>query len=87
MNVQEPFDSFRVRLKAGSASCEARTREYLSVISSRKNLNAFLSVFEEEALEQARSIDKKLEDGTAGPLAGMVVAVKDVLCMKGKRTT
>ena len=87
MNVKEPFDSFRTRLKTGNDSCEARTREYLSVISSRKNLNAFLLVFEEEALEQARSIDKKIRAGNAGPLAGMAVAVKDVLCMKGKRTT
>ncbi|MGA7161565.1 MAG: Asp-tRNA(Asn)/Glu-tRNA(Gln) amidotransferase subunit GatA [Bacteroidota bacterium] len=87
MKAKEPFDSFRTRLKAGNDSCEARTREYLSAISSQKNLNAFLSVFEEEALERARSIDKKIEAGNAGPLAGMSVAVKDVLCMKGKRTT
>ncbi len=87
MNVKEPFDSFRTRLKTGNDSCEARTREYLSVVSSRKNLNAFLLVFEEEALEQARSIDKKIRAGNAGPLAGMAVAVKDVLCVKGKRTT
>ena len=38
----------------GDDSCEARTREYLSVVSGRKNLNAFLLVFEEEAIEQAR---------------------------------
>ena len=79
MNVKEPFDSFRARLLAGDDSCEARTREYLSVISRRNNLNAYLSVFEEEALEGARSVDKKIRAGNAGPLAGMAVAVKDVL--------
>ncbi len=87
MNVKESFDSFRARLGTGADSCEARTREYLSVISSRNNLNAFLLIFEEEALEQARSVDKKIRAGNAGPLAGMAVAVKDVLSMKGKRTT
>jgi len=87
VNVKESFDSFRARLGTGADSCEARTREYLSVISSRNNLNAFLLIFEEEALEQARSVDKKIRAGNAGPLAGMAVAVKDVLSMKGKRTT
>lgn len=87
MNAKEPFDSYRSRLNTGEESCEAKTQQYLSKISQRKNLNAFLSVFEEEVLAQARLVDKKIKAGNAGPLAGMVVAVKDVLCMKGKRTT
>ena len=86
MTVREPFDSYRNRLSSGE-SCESRTREYLAVISNRKNLNAYLSVFEEEAIERSRSVDRKISDGKAGLLAGMVVAVKDVLCMQGKRTT
>jgi len=32
-------------------------------------------------------VDEKLRSGTAGPLAGMVVAVKDVLSMQGTKTT
>ena len=87
MDVKEPFDSYGAGLMAAGASCEARIREYLSAISRRTSLNAFLSVFEEEALEQARCIDKKISTGNAGPLAGMAVAVKDVLSMKGKKTT
>jgi aspartyl-tRNA(Asn)/glutamyl-tRNA(Gln) amidotransferase subunit A len=87
VNVNEPFDAFRARLISGQESCEAKTQQYLSTISRRKNLNAFLSVFEDEALAHARSVDKKIKAGIAGPLAGMVVAVKDVMCMKGKRTT
>jgi aspartyl-tRNA(Asn)/glutamyl-tRNA(Gln) amidotransferase subunit A len=87
VNAKEPFDSYRSRLNTGEESCEAKTQQYLSKISQRKNLNAFLSVFEEEVLAQARLVDKKIKAGNAGPLAGMVVAVKDVLCMKGKRTT
>jgi aspartyl-tRNA(Asn)/glutamyl-tRNA(Gln) amidotransferase subunit A len=87
VNLKEPFDSFHPRLASGGDSCEARTREYLSAVSTRKNLNAYLTVFEGEALERARAVDTKIKTGNAGPLAGMVVAVKDVLCMKGKRTT
>jgi len=38
-----------------------------------------LSVFNTEALDRARLIDKKIEQGTAGKLAGLVVGIKDVL--------
>lgn len=86
IDVREPFDAYRNRLSTGE-SCEERTRQHLSVISDRKNLNAFLSVFEEEAMERARSVDRRISEGKGGPLAGMVTAVKDVLCMRGKRTT
>ncbi len=87
MNTRESYDSYRTRLLNREESVEARVKGYLSVIDQRKNLNAFLSVFEEEALQFARIIDAKINNGKAGTLAGMVIAVKDVLCMKGKRTT
>ncbi len=87
MSAKGPFDTFRASHGEGGVSCEAEVSACLSAISRRANLNAFLSVFEEEALEHARSIDKKLGEGKAGPLAGMAIAVKDVLSMKGKRTT
>lgn len=67
--------------------CEATTAEYLQRIEAQKHLNAFLAVFSEEARERARAIDKKLSAGNAGPLAGMVLAIKDVICMEGKRVT
>jgi aspartyl-tRNA(Asn)/glutamyl-tRNA(Gln) amidotransferase subunit A len=60
---------------------------YLEAIQKGKRLNAFLSVFQEKAVEHARRVDDKIRAGTAGPLAGMVVAVKDVLCIKGERVT
>jgi aspartyl-tRNA(Asn)/glutamyl-tRNA(Gln) amidotransferase subunit A len=50
-------------------------------------LNAFLSVFPEKSLEAARAVDRKIAEGTAGRLAGMVVAIKDVLCLKGRTVT
>src|SRR5207247_9831866 len=39
------------------------------------------------AAEQAQAADRALRDGTAGPLAGIPMAVKDVLCVKGVETT
>jgi len=51
-------------------------------------LNAFLTVTEKEALKQAESVDSKLSKSERiGPLAGIPVAVKDNICVKGIRTT
>ena len=60
---------------------------YLSAIKSNENLNAFLEVFEESARARAEEVDKKIKDGTAGKLAGMVIGLKDNLCYKGHKVS
>ena len=50
-------------------------------------INAFVSM-NEKAEEQARAIDEKIARGEdAGPLAGVPMAIKDLLCTKGLKTT
>ena len=77
----------RDALERGGTTCERVVTECLEGIAKGKRLNAFLSVFEQSALVRAREVDRKVAAGTAGPLAGMVVAVKDVLCQRGERVT
>ena len=60
---------------------------YLVAIQKNKHLNAFLEVFEESALEQAKKIDLKIKEGTAGKLVGMVVGIKDNLCYKNHKVS
>jgi len=60
---------------------------YLQNIEKGKHLNAFLYVFSDDALARAEEVELKVKSGTAGKLAGMVIAVKDVLSLKGKKLT
>ncbi|WP_107038446.1 Asp-tRNA(Asn)/Glu-tRNA(Gln) amidotransferase subunit GatA [Brumimicrobium mesophilum] len=60
---------------------------YLNNIEERKDLNAFLEVFETSAKEQALAVDEKIKNGTAGRLAGMVIGIKDNLCYKGHKVS
>ncbi|HEY1419615.1 MAG TPA: Asp-tRNA(Asn)/Glu-tRNA(Gln) amidotransferase subunit GatA [Candidatus Dormibacteraeota bacterium] len=50
-------------------------------------VNAFLRLTPELAAAQADAADRALKAGDAGPLTGIPVAVKDVLCVRGVETT
>lgn len=81
------YAALRSDLSSGKAACVDVVKYYLSNIEKGKRLNAFLSVFNDDAVKRAVEIDKKIKNGTAGRLAGMVIAVKDVLSLKGKTLT
>jgi aspartyl-tRNA(Asn)/glutamyl-tRNA(Gln) amidotransferase subunit A len=76
-------------LSRGDVTAEALTTEFLDAIRRRDpQVRAFLLVDEEGALAQARSVDQRRRRGEPlGALAGLPVALKDVLCTKGTRTT
>jgi aspartyl-tRNA(Asn)/glutamyl-tRNA(Gln) amidotransferase subunit A len=61
--------------------------QYLQNIEARMNLNAFIEVWGEEALVQAELIQQKIDNGTAGKLAGMVIAIKDNICYKNHKVS
>ncbi len=60
---------------------------YLERIETQKNLNAFLEVFAGEALQRAEEVQAKINAGTAGKLAGMVLGLKDNICFKGHKVS
>ncbi len=58
-----------------------------SIAAGNENLNAFLSV-SETALEEARAIDARRSAGESlGPLAGIPVALKDVILVQDWEVT
>src|SRR5262249_54144078 len=70
-------------------TAETLTREFLKAIQERDpHVRAFLHVDEAGALQQARSIDARRQRGEQlGSLAGLPVAIKDLLCVRGQPTT
>ena len=59
--------------------------ERLAAVEDR--VKAFITVTPDMALAQARQADAALAAGKGGPLTGIPIAIKDVLCTKGVRTT
>jgi aspartyl-tRNA(Asn)/glutamyl-tRNA(Gln) amidotransferase subunit A len=50
-------------------------------------IHAYLTLTPEMALEQAAAADLRIQKGEAGPLTGIPLALKDVICTRGLRTT
>ncbi len=74
-------------LRAGAITAVDLTRSYLERIENNKNLNVFLEVFTDSALAKAEQVDAKIKSGTAGKLAGMVIALKDNICYRGHKVS
>ncbi|MCQ8116796.1 amidase, partial [Methylomonas rosea] len=63
------------------------TQFFLDRISQHQDLNAFITVSAESALQQAQTADQLLAAGTAGPLTGIPIAQKDIFCTLGTKTS
>jgi len=72
---------------ASGSTVVAILEGYFKEIGANEHLNIFLEVFENTAREQAKQVDQKLKEGTAGRLAGMVIGLKDNLCYKGHKVS
>ncbi|MBU0952777.1 MAG: Asp-tRNA(Asn)/Glu-tRNA(Gln) amidotransferase subunit GatA [Elusimicrobia bacterium] len=76
-------------IKDKNVSVQEITEFFLGRIKQNdSHLTAFMEVFEEDALLKAKEIDKKIKSGQkVGLLAGLPIAIKDNMCIKGKKTT
>ncbi len=90
------------RLKAGDLTAESVLDATLARIEAveggtgtlekapngQNGVHAYITLAEERALAQARAVDRALEAGDdPGPLAGVPVAIKDIFCVSGTRST
>ena len=70
-------------LQSGKVKMIDVVNAYLERIESKSDLNIFLEVYAGDARKRATVIDQKMEHGTAGKLAGLIVSIKDNMCYQG----
>lgn len=64
------------------------TQHYIDRIKTHNDsVNAYITICEDTALEQARAADIQLQNKTAGKLTGIPLAHKDIFCTQGIRTS
>ncbi len=91
--MSAPFETtaaeIRRRVASREVSCEDVTRAHLERIAAvEPQVEAFLTVVAERALGRARALDRRLAAGDPAPaLAGVPVAIKDVMHLDGLATT
>ena len=75
-------------LQAGETSSVELVEHFFERIDAADDrLNGFITRAGEQALAEAREADRRLADGTAGPLTGVPIAHKDIFCTRGLRTS
>lgn len=79
----------RDRIRSHQVSAEEVCRTFLDRIDATEDrVHAFTTLRRDEALEDARTVDRKLAVGEApGGFAGVPIAIKDVICTRDLRTT
>ena len=87
MSMPHTFHEAKAAVAAGSTTVVDLARTALAEARKKADLNIFLELFEESALEKAAAVDARIKAGTAGPLAGAIISIKDNICYKGHRVS
>ena len=74
-------------LLKGDFTARELTRAYLDAMAATRDLGAYITETPERALADADASDARLRAGTARPLEGVPLAVKDNYCTRGIPTT
>jgi aspartyl-tRNA(Asn)/glutamyl-tRNA(Gln) amidotransferase subunit A len=77
----------RDALKARKVSSKELTAAFVRSIEQSRKLNAFVTETPDRALTMATASDARLAKGEGGALEGLPLAIKDLFCTKGVKTT
>ncbi|HJD27286.1 MAG TPA: Asp-tRNA(Asn)/Glu-tRNA(Gln) amidotransferase subunit GatA [Candidatus Blautia intestinipullorum] len=77
------------KIKQRQISVLDGVKTVFAAIEKKENrIHAYLDIYKKEAYARARQVEKGIAEGIyTGPLAGVPIAVKDNICVKGKKTT
>ena len=77
----------RQAIRSKAISARELAAAHVAAIASARALNAFITETPDHALSSADASDGRIARGEARPLEGLPLAVKDLFCTKGVRTT
>jgi aspartyl-tRNA(Asn)/glutamyl-tRNA(Gln) amidotransferase subunit A len=77
----------REALRKKECSATELTNAHLAAVEQGRALNAFVTEVPERARAMARASDERVAKGEGGPLEGLPLAIKDLFCTEGVRTT
>lgn len=80
------YSDFRKSIDITNPGCAENVKSFIENIN-KIEINAFITVCNEEALKCAEESDKRFREGNPRKLEGMVIAVKDNISTLGVRTT
>lgn len=77
-----------IGLQKKQYSSEEITRHFLNRIETLdKNINSYITVTAEHAIQAAKKADERIARGEASPLTGIPIAQKDIFCTEGVKTS
>jgi aspartyl-tRNA(Asn)/glutamyl-tRNA(Gln) amidotransferase subunit A len=83
LTLAQARDALRKKEFSATELAEA----HLAAVEQARALNAFVMEAPERARAMARASDERLTKGQGGPLDGLPLAIKDLFCTEGVRTT
>lgn len=86
--MMQSLTQIQSKLQSGQLSMKGLVLGFLENIELTRDFNVYVRVFEDEAIARAKEIDQKISSGAPlGKLHGLVVSVKDVICIAEKPVT
>src|SRR5262245_17206843 len=76
----------RQGLRGGAFSAAELVEAYIAAIEQARALNAYIAETFEDARARARESDDRLRQGTARPLEGIPLGIKDLFATRGVHT-
>ncbi len=87
-SIPSSIRSVQEAVSSGERSLPELVDHYISRIHEKDpELNLFVECFEEEAREKAVQVQERIRQGAQGSLAGLVIAIKDNICIKDRQVT
>src|ERR1700743_1826940 len=77
----------RDAIRSKKISSVELTKAFVGAVEAARPLNAFVTETPERALAMAAASDARIAKGEGGMLEGLPLAIKDLFCTKGVRTT